>query len=482
MCGIGSISFDPAVSGDVDLEAGIDALFHELESRGRDAAGFMAVRANGRVMVEKAAVKGSDFAFGRPELPGDTIAVGVHTRAATQGHEGWMKNNHPVIAGAAMVCHNGVVFDDWMERKLLDPEVDSFALAHQAMKVSERIEGQSLVEYAQRMATEMAEVDGSKAVILAIQGWPGLVITRLESNPLMVTNTVEGVVVAASTVIAVRKACEAMGLELRRVTQKVERTINNVKSESEETVDAIYAMRDGDLVAFESGVHVEGSIEVPEKPRYEKPVSSGRGWTNWQSGGGYTKPYGYGSGLAIEDFVEGDEVTMWSEHSPWHGQTGEVKEVLTSVLVVAFPEHDGKPAFKGNFAPSVIRFIDEAEEDKDEIEASTEQYASAVDAMPQLSQTTMQRTFRSASKAQKRKARERAEMIANSLPGTQSPARLQAYSALILNGWDSCDMCGEWSVQVETRQQMELCPTCTNQLDPTGVTAVEGESCEVGGA
>ncbi len=48
----------------------------------------------------------------RQPVPPGTRVLLAHTRFATQGHEGFMENNHPIRRGPFYLVHNGHVWND----------------------------------------------------------------------------------------------------------------------------------------------------------------------------------------------------------------------------------------------------------------------------------------------------------------------------------------------------------------------------------
>lgn len=213
MCGLGSITLDKTVGPSVAnrLDLAVSALLNALDHRGGDACGIMAVNSLGRVATQKAPMKSKYFNDGRNHIPRDTRAVAVHTRMATQGHEGWNRNNHPVRSKTTHVMHNGMVWDDHLIRQHGEPEVDTYAIAVAAAEMSGReIPGH---QHGIDLAHRIAELEGSMAVIVVEEGAPFMATLRIDGSPLY-TATAHGVRIGASTSAAVQAAFDALGISI----------------------------------------------------------------------------------------------------------------------------------------------------------------------------------------------------------------------------------------------------------------------------
>ena len=89
-----------------------DRLLLEIEHRGKDATGYMAVGWNGSVKLDKAAKSASDFIKERETFPDKVQAVLLHTRFKTKGSQENMGNNHPVSYNNCFATHNGSISND----------------------------------------------------------------------------------------------------------------------------------------------------------------------------------------------------------------------------------------------------------------------------------------------------------------------------------------------------------------------------------
>src|SRR5687768_13133344 len=96
------------------------ALLKFSETRGREAAGI-AVHDGTRIQVLKQGGTVSEF-LANPKLhqllddalaqPARTLALVGHSRLATNGTQGNIDNNQPVITNGAVALHNGIIVND----------------------------------------------------------------------------------------------------------------------------------------------------------------------------------------------------------------------------------------------------------------------------------------------------------------------------------------------------------------------------------
>lgn len=280
MCGIGSITFDKTVSPSTAarLNLAVSELLYSLDHRGGDACGILSVRADGRAHTQKAPLAARDFNAGRLPLPANTRAVAVHTRFATQGSPGWNRNNHPVSANGALVIHNGVIWEN-LRRKHGEPEVDTYALALAAASIPAK-PSESAQERAERVATALAQEEGSAAVCIGYRGWAGLITARLADSPLYVA-TVAGVRIAASTRDAVLETAKALKLTIPTepysytvIVKKAKKGRPAKTRTATGTRAAITCAEEGTVLCWHAGTHTTGAIKIPEPYRYAKPWSA----------------------------------------------------------------------------------------------------------------------------------------------------------------------------------------------------------------
>ena len=129
MCGIFGVicASDPAVDRDLVRRLTL-SLLRFSESRGREAAGI-AIHDGDRIDVLKQGGSVSDF-LANPRLhalldgaldhydrrrssgAGHALAMAGHSRLATNGSQGNVDNNPPVIARGAVALHNGIVVNE----------------------------------------------------------------------------------------------------------------------------------------------------------------------------------------------------------------------------------------------------------------------------------------------------------------------------------------------------------------------------------
>lgn len=481
MCGIASIALLKSASTKIDLEAGTDALLKALMSRGRDASGIMAIQADGRVFTQKAAVDGYDFALGRASLPKGTRAVGVHTRLATQGPKGWMRNNHPVECGKALVCHNGVVADEWLTRKQSEPEVDTFALSYLANAEFERGEGETLSAHAARIVTAMAQVEGSKAVQVAFRGQPLLISARITGSPLYFGETNEGVVITASTVEAVKAAAKAMDLTFWDVEQEVTKKVKGEDVTTTEKFLSIWDNNPGQWYAWEAGTLVRGIIpEVTEhKHKREVKVKSYAGaYQGWQGSGTAWKS----DSKPKHHFNVGSEVTVEAKNHHMHGRKGTISVIGNTTVDVQFADQEylnerhekvTKVGYTGIFSPDVLMFWSTFVwiRDRDERDAAVKA-ANAKSAAKSSSTTTsnLAKSAHLSKNAQRKQARDERRRLINEAiddgrldPHEQDKATWESDVSHVLKGEERCELCQAWTPmdELEEVEDVGLCGMCT---------------------
>lgn len=176
-----------------------DELLLAIESRGRHAAGYLAMMDDGNVQMQKLAIPASRFVHERGKIRASARTVLLHTRWATVGSKEDPRNAHPVAAGTIAAIHNGTIYnatDLFKQYKLPRlAEVDSEilpALIHHL--------GWDKVEKA------LAKMDGGAAVALVNTETPDeVILARLEYYPLVYAVT-KHAVIWASTEKALRQA------------------------------------------------------------------------------------------------------------------------------------------------------------------------------------------------------------------------------------------------------------------------------------
>ena len=202
MCGIAGVYLRDE-SAKADLDAILDTLLDEIEHRGGDATGFVALGNEGVTEWQKAACGAKDFIRNRRRVPKGSRTLLAHTRFATQGLPAFVENNHPLRRGSFFVIHNGHVNNDAQLFELAKRErfgqVDSEAIAA-------RLSSLGSLEATGRM---MSELHGAAAIAAVDETKPGeLVLARGYSSPLYVLTT-KRYVLWGSTQYAVTEAYEA---------------------------------------------------------------------------------------------------------------------------------------------------------------------------------------------------------------------------------------------------------------------------------
>ena len=200
MCGIaGFYVKDPDLK--LNRDSMLDTLLLLIESRGRDATGFVAI---GEESLEwhKASCSATTFCQYRRWVPENARIVLGHTRYATQGLPEFVENNHPLKRGPYYIVHNGHVNND---KELFSKSdrtrygrVDSEAIAARL----------SSLEDLSRLNEVMEEIEGHAAVAAVQEGKPDhLVVARGKFSPLWVYDG-RVIVMFASTREAIVKAHE----------------------------------------------------------------------------------------------------------------------------------------------------------------------------------------------------------------------------------------------------------------------------------
>lgn len=214
MCGIAGIHIlDTSVR--VNTDAALSTMLNEIDSRGGDACGHVALGAEGVLEWQRAAVDAADFNKHRRGVPKGTRTILAHTRWATQGLPGFMENNHPIKRGPFYVIHNGHVSNDWDMFKLAErvsfAQVDSEAIAA-LLAWHDKLE---------KVPAVMEEIEGAAAIAAVDERNPlDLVLARGYSSPLVVLRTSK-LVVWASTEYAVRQVWKKHVGKLPRRTKPV---------------------------------------------------------------------------------------------------------------------------------------------------------------------------------------------------------------------------------------------------------------------
>lgn len=231
MCGIAAFSFsNEALTRGVNAKKVARALLMGIEHRGKDATGFAFIDSTGAPQVHKRAMTASEFLrTGGLTLPKRAQSAVLHTRAWTTGSPSRNENNHPIRQGTIVGVHNGwltnddVIWTTLLDTNLRNAEVDSEAIFALIAHGPERV-GMSVTD-------ALATIEGPAAVAwMDTEIKDTLFLARASSSPLFIGQTVDGSVIAASTMAAVAEAAKAGGLELEKIREAEEGTMFTVEN------------------------------------------------------------------------------------------------------------------------------------------------------------------------------------------------------------------------------------------------------------
>jgi glucosamine 6-phosphate synthetase-like amidotransferase/phosphosugar isomerase protein len=204
MCGLaGFIIKDTRVLNADRAEALLDALLLQVDHRGGDATGVVALTDDAATTwLIKASCDAKDYVAGRPALPEGARVVIGHTRFATQGDAAFPFNNHPVRVGETYVTHNGHIWNDKEIEKKTRPymhAVDSASIGA-ALDMTVWASTDAI-----RKALEMLEGGAAVVACSPIHAPGRVLIARVSDSPLYVWEG-RSAIVWASTQSAVRAA------------------------------------------------------------------------------------------------------------------------------------------------------------------------------------------------------------------------------------------------------------------------------------
>jgi len=254
MCGIAG-AFLRDLSLDVNLDAMLSTMIDEVDHRGGDATGFVALDPEGVAEWQRAACDAKDFNKNRRPVPKGTRTILAHTRYATQGLPAFIENNHPLKRGSFYVAHNGHVVNDQELFKLAERErfgqVDSEAIAA-------RISSLGSLDKVDQV---MSEIEGAAAIAAVDEEKPDqLVLAKGHSSPLYVLVT-NKLVLWGSTEGAVKTAYKK---HVGRIPRK--RSIEYVPT--------------GTLLHFNGQKQTRKSFKAYEPPTWKRSLPS-----VWQESG-----------------------------------------------------------------------------------------------------------------------------------------------------------------------------------------------------
>lgn len=187
-----------------------DALLLEIEGRGPDSTGYLAVKDNGLVQIDKRVLRARFFTKVRTRFSEDARSLLLHTRFATVGTVN-ERNAHPVISGRCAAVHNGTIYN-------ATELFQTFGLKRHAQVDSEIIP--ALIDYAGwEQATDALELmtGGAAAAVVNVDHPRDLLLARTSGYPLVAWMT-DDFIVWASTERALRRAWkETYGHDVRSV-------------------------------------------------------------------------------------------------------------------------------------------------------------------------------------------------------------------------------------------------------------------------
>ena len=203
MCGIAGVYLkDKKAGSKKKAEEFANALLLEIESRGRQATGFVSIGWDKSVKLDKADKTASEFIKEREEFQDDVQAFFLHTRLWTKGRPEEMGNNHPVSYNNCFAVHNGSI---WNDDELFEEEglkrhfqVDSEIIPALLNKYG--------VDHPEKIRTALEKLGGPLAIAAFDLRHPSrLILAKGANSPLHVFEN-QSVIVWASTHSAIKEA------------------------------------------------------------------------------------------------------------------------------------------------------------------------------------------------------------------------------------------------------------------------------------
>lgn len=299
MCGIAGFQLSTTERKDINSRLLAQHLLLAIEHRGTDATGAAWVDPTlNRHQVQKAPQAARDF-VSRLVLAKRAPSAILHTRQATQGMPQQNENNHPIVVDGVVGVHNGIVYNDNTVMADLKAgvgaprvaEVDSEALfAAVAYGSQPKADGQPMYGISDTDALE--KVSAAAAIAYYHTDTPEILnLARLESNPLIMAQTVGGSFLFGSETEVLTGVAEAMNLAIDWL------------SIAEEGM--FFQVRDGRIITEQSFK----PMRYVSQSHYNPTNRYGRGM--YGSYGGYTpKDYGldeydfHSTGELVEDALE----------------------------------------------------------------------------------------------------------------------------------------------------------------------------------
>lgn len=229
MCGIAGFCLSDHDLTFVNTRRLAANLLRGIEHRGKDATGAAwrdpDTGTFHQPVVQKRDVPASIFVR-ELSMPRKARVGILHTRFATQGHEKYMVNNHPISTGGIVGVHNGHVdndadlFEDMGIQDRRIGQVDSEAIfAALAWGNEPDDKGRALLPGSTSPGGILSNVEGGAAV-----GWldamddPNVLhCARIFSSPFVWAQTVGGSFLFASTTEAIKEACQYAGLVIETI-------------------------------------------------------------------------------------------------------------------------------------------------------------------------------------------------------------------------------------------------------------------------
>jgi len=203
MCGIAFWSKAATGSEIPDARKLAKALLEEIEVRGRMAAGVAWHGPTNQIWWQKGAMTGSRLGQQLKLSPGSPQGI-LHTRFATKGSPSVNSNNHPIVRPGIVLVHNGMVSNDdevFKTSKMKRvAQVDSEAIA---VALMENTYNDALAMVHGSVAVAWMEVTEEDA-----PNEPVLHVARCSSSPVVIAQTEAGDLIGASTLQAIKNACQ----------------------------------------------------------------------------------------------------------------------------------------------------------------------------------------------------------------------------------------------------------------------------------
>lgn len=259
MCGIAGIYFKKSRGYNWDaVEKMVDELVLGIESRGKDATGFVAITNKGKkAVLVKEPVRASLFVRTMPQIAKSTRMILLHTRWATQGSPTIEGNNHPVVYDSCYVTHNGHINndEDLFKTYEIESKIEKDAIGQSVD--SEIIPALIAKHGFDKINLALKELDGGFAIAVADpKNHPDeLILAKGPNSPLKYFES-ETVLIWASEIGPIQKAWKA-GMDTELSWNRVE------------------DLREGELLWAKPG-----SIEKLDFPVYEDESKKPLGFTH----------------------------------------------------------------------------------------------------------------------------------------------------------------------------------------------------------